>query len=117
FPAAPALQISEALWDGVFSVNVEGTLNACQAVLPHMQRRGEGAIVMFSSTIARTGGMRAAHYAASKGAILGLARSLALDVAQDGIRVNVVSPGMTDTAQPRGNMDEATLRARAAANP
>lgn len=117
FPAAPVEEITVASWDAVFRVNVEGSLFACQAVLPHMRRAGNGSIVLFSSTMARTGGIGAAHYASSKGAILGLARSLALDVAKEGIRVNTVSPGLTDTAQPRGNMSAALMFERAARTP
>lgn len=117
FPAAPLEGITTASWDAVFRVNVEGSLFACQAVLPHMRSAGAGSIVLFSSTMARTGGVGAAHYAASKGAILGLARSLALDVAGAGIRVNTVSPGLTDTAQPRGNMSADVMFERAARTP
>ncbi len=117
FPAAPALEITETSWDAVFAVNVEGSLFACQATLPHMRRAGGGSIVLFSSSMARSGGVGAAHYAATKGAILGLARSLALDVARDNIRVNTVSPGLTDTAQPRGNMSELLMMERAARVP
>lgn len=113
FPAAPILEMTEDDWDAVFAVNVEGTLLACQSALAHMRRAGKGAIVLFASTLARTGGLHAAHYAASKGAVLGFARSLALDVAAAGVRVNVVSPGLTDTAQPRGNMSEEAMFARA----
>ena len=117
FPAAPLEEITGAAWDEVFRVNVEGSLFACQAVLPHMRSAGGGSIVLFSSTMARTGGVGAAHYAASKGAILGLARSLALDVAGAGVRVNTVSPGLTDTAQPRGNMSADVMFERAARTP
>jgi NAD(P)-dependent dehydrogenase (short-subunit alcohol dehydrogenase family) len=111
------LDIDESSWDRVFGVNLEGTLLACRSALPFLKRAGGGGIVLFSSSIGRTGGIGAAHYAATKGAILGLARSLALDVAKQRIRVNVVSPGLTDTAQPRGNMSEAQMLERAARIP
>ncbi|HVY56240.1 MAG TPA: SDR family NAD(P)-dependent oxidoreductase [Xanthobacteraceae bacterium] len=113
FKAAPFLELDEATWDTTFAVNLKGTLFACQAVLPAMRRERRGSIVLFSSTIARTGAAKAAHYAATKGGILGLARSLALETAADNIRVNVVSPGITDTPQPRANFSQAYLDARA----
>jgi NAD(P)-dependent dehydrogenase (short-subunit alcohol dehydrogenase family) len=63
-------------------------------------------MVLFSSMLARTGGVNCAAYAASKGGVLGFARALALVVATEGVRVNTISPGLTDTAQPRGHLTE-----------
>ncbi len=113
FKAVAFLQLDDATWDETFAVNLTGTLLACQAVLPVMRSQRRGSIVLFSSIIARTGAAKGAHYAATKGGILGLARSLALEVAKDGIRVNVVSPGITDTPQPRANVSNEYLAARA----
>lgn len=113
----PFLEIDEETWDRHFAVNLKGSLLAAQAVLPLMRLQKKGSIVFFSSSLARTGGTKTAAYAATKGGILGLMRSLALDVARDGIRVNAVSPAITDTAMARTNHDAATMQARAAANP
>ena len=117
YHAQPFLEIDDATWDRHFSINLKGSLLASQAVLPLMRARRSGSIVLFSSTLARRGGMNSAAYAATKGGILGLMRSMALDVAGDNVRVNAVSPAIADTAMPRANMAEATLASRGAANP
>lgn len=104
FPQRPFLEIDEALWDLTFDVNLKGTLFASQAVLPYLKKAGKGSIVYFSSSAARYGTADGTHYAATKGGMLGLARVLAMEVARENIRVNIISPGITDTPQPRGNM-------------
>ena len=117
YKPAPFLELDEASWDAHLDINLKGTLLASQAVLPRMRVQKSGAIVMFSSGIARAGARHGAAYAATKGGVLGLARGMALDVAADNIRVNVISPGVTDTPQPRGHRSQADLDAMAAANP
>lgn len=113
FKTVPFLDLDEATWDDHFDVNLKGCLFCCQAVLPFMRKQQRGSIVLFSSMAARTGFVRGSHYAATKGGILGFARSLALEVAQENIRVNVVSPGITDTPQPRGNTSVEEIYSRA----
>ena len=112
YRTAPFLKISEDDWDDHLSINLKGTLLTCQAVLPAMLEQGSGSIVMFSSLIARRGAMNSAAYTATKGGVLGLCRALALDHARAGIRANVVSPGIADTAMPRRVMAEADLFAK-----
>jgi len=104
FPQRPFLEIDENLWDFTFDVNLKGALFTSQAVIPYLRVSGKGSIVFYSSSAARYGTANGTHYASSKGGILGLARVLAVEVAQENIRVNVISPGITDTPQPRGNM-------------
>lgn len=106
FHTKPFLDVTEDDWDAHLSVNLKGTLLAFQAVLPRMLAQKSGSIVLFSSSIARRGAAESAAYAATKGGVLGLGRAIALDHARAGIRANILSPGITDTPQPRGNMSE-----------
>ncbi|HEY0353530.1 MAG TPA: SDR family oxidoreductase [Enterovirga sp.] len=96
--------IDEALWDRVFAVNVKGTYLWARAVLPHMIGQGSGAIVLVGSQLVLSSGGNNAAYIASKGAIVALARTMAVDHAKQGIRVNVLMPGVIDTAMPRRSL-------------
>lgn len=84
-------------WRRMLDVHLGGTRNACAAVLPGMVERGEGRVITISSELALAGGEDGAHYAAAKGAIIGLTKSLAAEVAERGVLVNSVAPGPTDT--------------------
>lgn len=93
----PFGDITAQQWQRMVSVHLGGLLNFARAALPGMIRRRGGNIVAISSELAVGGGDGDAHYAAAKGAIIGLVRSLAAEVAPDGVRVNSVAPGPTDT--------------------
>jgi NAD(P)-dependent dehydrogenase (short-subunit alcohol dehydrogenase family) len=84
-------------WAKVMRINVDGTWLWARAVLPAMQRQRSGAIVTIASQLAFAGGRNNSAYIASKGAIVSLTRTMALDYAVDGIRVNAVAPGATET--------------------
>lgn len=84
-------------WDEVFAVNVKGVFLAARAALPHLRRSDEGAIVVVSSVQALATQTGVAAYAASKGALNALTRSMAIDEAGHGVRVNAVCPGSVDT--------------------
>ena len=90
--------ITPAQWHSMLHVHVGGLVNLARAVLPTMTACGRGSIVAVTSELAIGGGDRDAHYAAAKGAIIGLVRSLAIEVADTGVRVNAIAPGPTDTA-------------------
>lgn len=93
----PFSQISEAQWTRMLRVHLGGLTNVVRATLPGMLDRGHGTIVAIASELAIAGGDGDAHYAAAKGAILGFVRSLAVEVAAKGVRVNAVAPGPCDT--------------------
>jgi 2-hydroxycyclohexanecarboxyl-CoA dehydrogenase len=97
YEMVPFGDIDEDTWRRMLAVNLGGAVNACWAVLPRMLAEGSGVIVTISSELALAGGSEEAHYVAAKGAILGFARSLGVELAPRGIRVNVVAPGPTDT--------------------
>jgi len=91
-------EMTETVWDNVMAINVKGALYSIQACVPTMRKAGYGRIVITSSI---TGPIVAhpfgAHYAASKAALLGLMRTVALEVVRDGITINAVQPGNVRT--------------------
>ena len=84
-------------WDKIMGVNARGTFLVTKAVLPGMIAAGSGAIINISSAAGKDGVATAAHYSASKFAVIGFTQSLAKEVAEHGIRVNAVCPGVVRT--------------------
>ena len=117
FPRARALDMKLSEWEQVLRVNLTGTFVTARAVAARMKELGRGAIVNTASGRALAGAANGAHYSATKGGILALTKSLALDWAGFGIRVNCVIPGLSDTAQPRVEMGDNELYAAGAKIP
>lgn len=101
--------IPEQEWDAVLATNLTGTWLTCRCVVPAMRRRGGGSIVNIGSGTYFLGSPTRAHYVASKGGVIGLSRVLSRELAEDGIRVNVLVPGSTLSEEEH---TEETLRMR-----
>ena len=94
---APFAEITIEAWDRLIAVNLTGTFHCCQVAVPDMLDAGWGRIVMISSSSAQRGSPKMAHYAASKGALLSLTKSLAREYGPVGITVNNVPPSGIET--------------------
>jgi NAD(P)-dependent dehydrogenase (short-subunit alcohol dehydrogenase family) len=109
-------------WNRVLAVNLTGTMLACQAALRRMLPRRSGRLINLASAAGRTGGRLRSGYSASKHAVVGLTRCLALEFAADGITANAICPGMVETdmfasvvrqdAELLGERDVAAMHAR-----
>jgi NAD(P)-dependent dehydrogenase (short-subunit alcohol dehydrogenase family) len=95
--SAPFLRSDDALWREMLDINLMGAVAMTRAVLPGMLERRAGRVIHVASTAALRGYAYTAAYAASKHALLGFVRSLALETAEKGVTVNAVCPGFTDT--------------------
>jgi NAD(P)-dependent dehydrogenase (short-subunit alcohol dehydrogenase family) len=97
-PTGTLLETSEKEWDRVHAVNVKGAFLLCKEVIPHMLREKKGSIILVSSITGVIGMPGLAAYSSTKGALISLARALAVDYACEGIRVNSIAPGTIDSS-------------------
>lgn len=102
-------------WNRVMDVNVTGTFLCCKAFAPRMAASGYGKIVNISSSTVFTGRPGYLHYVTSKAAVIGLTRALASEVGPQGVRVNVLAPGSTETEVERATITRAAREVMAAA--
>ena len=100
------LDTDPAEWEALIAVNLRGPLNMHHLVLPQMAARGAGRVVNISSDAARVGSSGESVYAACKGGIVSLTKTLARELARKGVTLNVVCPGPTDTPILRGFLGE-----------
>ena len=103
--SAPFGKSDSALFRRMLDVNFMGTVHAIQAVLPSMRQRRYGRIIAVASTAGLKGYAYVSAYSAAKHAVVGLVRSLALELADSGVTVNAVCPGFTDTDLVAGSID------------
>lgn len=103
------LDVTPEEYESVMQVNLRGTMNICQAVVPGMIERGGGSIVCVGSVAAQRGGgvFGGTHYSASKGGVQSLAKAMARELAPHNIRVNAIAPGLIETDIFEGKLTEA----------
>ena len=92
------MRMSDSAWDNVFAVNLDASMVICRKFIRGMIKNKWGRIVNISSVVASTGNPGQSNYVAAKGALNGLTKSMALEVATRGVTVNCISPGFIDTA-------------------
>src|SRR4051794_40124167 len=111
-PGRRVEEIASEEWDRLHAVNLRAPFLLARRVLPGMEQRGFGRIVLLSSVAAYTGGIIGAHYASSKAGLHGLAHSLSKQAAGTGVTVNVVAPALIESDMlPAGSGDRERLAA------
>ena len=93
----PVEQVDTEVWDAILRINLRGSMVACRAAIPHLRRRGGGAIVITSSNAALAGALSHTAYSASKAALNSLTQNIATQHGKEGIRCNAISPGLIVT--------------------
>ena len=104
--ATPMLSITDAEYDLMLGINLKGTFNICKSALEVLKPLGRGSIINLASVAAQRGGglVGGAHYAASKGGVVSLTRTIAREFGPSGIRANVICPSMIETSMLDGNL-------------
>ena len=104
------MRMSDSAWDKVFSINLDASMIICRKFIRGMVKNKWGRIVNISSVVASTGNPGQSNYVAAKGALNGLTKSIALEVATRGVTVNCISPGFIDTAMTASLTDDQKLK-------
>ena len=105
----PFLKITAETWNRIIAVNLTGTFDCCQAVVPSMIEARWGRIVNISSSSAQGGQPLMTHYVASKAGVIGFTKALALELGPKGITVNTIPPGFIDTPMLRRSESKGLL--------
>lgn len=95
-PTKPVQDLDPADWDAVLRVNLTGTFDVTRIAIPHLIRSGRGAVINMSSAAGRFGYANRSPYAATKWALIGLTKTLSIELGEYGIRVNAIAPGAVD---------------------
>jgi len=114
--SAPLTKTTNELWQRHLAINLSGTFYCTRAGLPQMIARGWGRIINIASIAGKTGAPYIAAYSASKHGVLGLTRSVALEVALKGITVNAICPGYVDTEMTTRGIENITKKTRLSAD-
>lgn len=101
----PFYEIDSDLWDKVMAVNIKGPWLCTKAVFPYMKEQKKGKVINLCSETFFTGSHGFVHYVASKGGVVGLTRSLAVELGPHNININAIAPGFTDTEASRSIAD------------
>ncbi|HEX8097121.1 MAG TPA: 3-oxoacyl-ACP reductase FabG [Pyrinomonadaceae bacterium] len=108
--SAPFLKTDDEMWQRHLAVNLTGTFYCTRAALPAMVERGWGRVINIASIAGKTGAPYIAAYSASKHGVLGLTRSVALEVAAKGVTVNAVCPGYVETEMTARAVENVTAK-------
>ncbi|HLB12684.1 MAG TPA: 3-oxoacyl-ACP reductase family protein [Dehalococcoidia bacterium] len=108
-PNKPFMAIPTQEWDQVMAVNLRGLFLCVKAVFPHMKAQGKGSIINISSATVWDGTPGFLHYVTSKGGVIGFTRALAREMGEYGIKVNAVTPGLTETERLTGPSQDAQM--------
>ena len=113
---APVEKLSEELWHRTMDINLKGVWTVCRAAVPTFKKQRSGKIVIVSSTAGQRGEANYSNYAASKGGLIALTKSLASELAEWGINVNAVAPGWVETEMTQAALGDAQQRQSIAAS-